>query len=190
MNRDDLSNYLVHWTKGSDEEAFENLLSICFDSFLYGGERGVFGGDKCICFTEAPAEKFHSSVIGQFKPFGIQVTKKWAFKMGGRPVIYQPRSDLHKLDMSIRWRHVDFDICNGSQYRNYTWQREWRIKSDKLELPLPLTVIVPNKQWCNKLIDAFYGENLRRGCEDNMDLGYFYTYRPVLKDEFTVLWLE
>ncbi|WP_125289136.1 hypothetical protein [Erwinia sp. 198] len=191
MNRDDISEYLVHWTKGNNyEDAFRGLISICLDGALKGGGRGVFGGEKCVCFTEAPAEKFHGKVIGHFKPFGIQVEKRWAFERGGRPVIYQPREDLEKLHKSIHWKHVDFSYGNSPQSRNYTWQREWRVKEDLLNLPSQPTIIVPDKEWCNKLIAEFSNENLIRGCEENMDMGYYYTYNPVLGNEYTILWLE
>lgn len=191
MNRDDLSQYLVHWTKGDDyEEAFRSLLSICLDGAIKGGDRGVFGGGKCVCFTEAPASKFHGEVIGHFKPFGIQIQKRWAFECGARPVIYQPREDLAKLDKSIRWKHVDFSYGNGLESRNYTWQREWRIKKDVLNLPPDPTIIVPDEEWCKRLITEFSSENIMRGCEENMDLGYYYTYKPVLKDRYSILWLE
>lgn len=171
------------------QEAYESLLSICKDSILYGGSRGVCGGANCICFTETPKETFHENVVGQFKPFGIEVEKAWLFEQGGRPVIYQPRDELQYLAPSIHWRHVDFSIGHSEQYRNYTWQREWRIQKDELHLPSNPAVIVPNEEWANKLQEDIISENMWRGCEENMDLGYYYTYRPVLQGEFMIFWL-
>lgn len=191
MNRSDLSPSLVHWTKGSCfEEALESLISICIDEQIFGGTRGIADGSRCVCFTESPVDKFHEKVIGEFKPFGIQVTKEWLFGLGGRPVIYQPRYDLKKLDPSIRWRHVDFSLKNNSYRRNYTWQREWRIQRDSLWLPEQTVIVVPTREYGNRLIQAFDSEDSWRGCQENIDLGYFYTYNPVQARHYQVLYLD
>ena len=190
MVRNDLSEDLVHWTKGTYDEAYEALLSICFDGYIRGGNRGVFTKENCVCFTETPTETFHSKTIGNLKPFGVRVSKRWAFSEGALPVIYQPASHIENLADGIKWRHVDFSIDDSEQRRNYTWQREWRIKVNYLYLPKDLTLIVPNKLWAEKLMSDINEENILRGCEDNMDLGYFYTHRPVLSSGFTILWLD
>jgi hypothetical protein len=75
MTRDDISKYLIHWTKGdSYEEAFEILRSIVFEMRIIGSGKYIKGSYYCVCFTEAPVEKFHQ-VIGKYKPFGIRVSK-------------------------------------------------------------------------------------------------------------------
>ncbi|WP_131825775.1 hypothetical protein, partial [Chromobacterium violaceum] len=170
MQREDLSQYLIHWTKGqSYEEAYNALLNICFDGVIHGGTRGVTGGESVICFTETPAKIFHSNTIGEFKPFGIQFKKIEIFKKGGLPVIYQPNSDLKYLDPSIHWRHVEFSIGSNGKNRNFTWQREWRVKTKFLKIESPATIIVPDREWVERIVNDFSSEYLKRGQEDNYD---------------------
>ena len=78
------------------------------------------------------------------------ISKKWLFSKGGRPVIYQPTSDYDNLPTGLKYLHQIYDPVKGI---DYTWEREWRIRSDYLELdPSETTVIVPNRFWENKTL--------------------------------------
>ena len=57
MQRDDLSNKLIHFTKGTDQEAADIFLKIINESRLLGGKGFIKGGYSCICFTESPVAK-------------------------------------------------------------------------------------------------------------------------------------
>lgn len=94
--RKDHTDYVIHWTKGSMDEAFESLVSIAIDEQIIGSSSRITSGDKCICFSEAPQNFFHERE-GQFKPFGIRLSKKWLFSLGGRPVIYQAADEFDLL---------------------------------------------------------------------------------------------
>jgi hypothetical protein len=48
----------------------------------------------------------HEPVSDQF---GLMFEKNWIFDRGGRPVIYQPESELDLLPENLRWRDVRFE---------------------------------------------------------------------------------
>lgn len=130
--RTDVSDWLVHFTKGDDIEAAERIRNILTENRLKGA-----GDPPVVCFSEAPIQEF-SKLFSLFKryrkprfaPYGILVKKHWLFSKGGRPVIYQPESEKRLLPKEIQYRHVTFDPTS----KDFTWQREWRIQTESLEL--------------------------------------------------------
>src|SRR4030095_5613528 len=96
QEREDVSNYLVHFIKGdSYEETVGTLSSVVLGSQLLGGNGVIKGSSRCVCFSEAPIKSLGQmlmkpSIHGvKYKPFGVILTKKWLFEQGGRPVIYE-----------------------------------------------------------------------------------------------------
>ncbi|HAT4435667.1 TPA: hypothetical protein I9287_002145 [Legionella pneumophila] len=176
MIREDLSTQLFHWVTGEDYyEAMEALLSIIDDNQIYGSNNNIKGSFSCICFTEAPAKYFDFSKT-RYKPFGISIPKTEIFKLGGRPVIYQTDKEYELLGDEIKWRHVRFDPC-GNPSIDFTWEREWRIKAECIDLPdTKTTIAVPNNTWVYGICEEFdsrewlryqyevmgYGEDLAR----------------------------
>ena len=151
MPRDDISKYLVHWTKGASyEEAFNVLRSIVFEQRLLGSNGDIKGGFLCVCFTEAPEDKFHQ-VLNRYKPFGIRVSKEWAFLHGGRPVIYQPNEEYQLLPDQLKWRHMKYEL-GGESPVDFCWEREWRIQTEELYLPPEeVVIILPSSEWADIL---------------------------------------
>jgi hypothetical protein len=152
MIRDDLSDRLVHLTKGATEkEAAERFLSIVRDKALVGGTGIIRGDHRCVCFSEAPISKL-GTILAQpsihnvpYAPFGVMLTKTTPFCAGGRPVIYQPESEFEMLHESQRYRHKDYEP--GKQ-PDFSWEREWRVRVDQLALdPASVTLVVPNRSW-------------------------------------------
>jgi hypothetical protein len=155
--RDDVSDKLVHLTKGTGsdaakhrEEAAAILVNILDQRKLVGGTGFIKGSHKCVCFSEAPIGKLaHILAIKEnekfkYQPYGIIVGKRWLFEKEGRPVIYGPDADYAILPDTMKHRHVRFDL--GKQDIDYTWQREWRIKTDTLQIAPPdVTVVVPDR---------------------------------------------
>ena len=156
MNRDDLSDNLVHLTRGeTDEAAADAFLSILGSTSLSGSSRDIRGGYKCVCFSEAPLPKLahilsvpeHSGV--RYKPFGVMTSKHWLFQKGGRPVIYQPENEFPLLPDELRYRHVRYE----PGHVDHSWEREWRIRSESLTLdPAFVTLVVPSREWGRWLI--------------------------------------
>lgn len=52
VNRIDISEFLVHFTKGDD--AANNFQAILNGAKLLGGTGYIKGRHRCVCFTEAP----------------------------------------------------------------------------------------------------------------------------------------
>ena len=60
MPRIDLSDSLIHWTKGEDyQSAFDVLLAIIYENRLLAGCGDIKGQYYCVCFTETPKDVFH-----------------------------------------------------------------------------------------------------------------------------------
>lgn len=170
--RDDLSNKLVHLTKGVNEdaskhreEAILNLRSILKEKRLRGGTGFIKGGYKCACFSEAPIGKLSHLLAekdqGRFKyqPYGVMVDKIWLFKKGGRPAIYEPDADFYKLPEEMRYRHVRFWLDDNYKV-DHTWEREWRIHTDELQFtPKDVTVVVPDRLAKDALSKHFSDDN-------------------------------
>lgn len=155
MIRDDLSKQLFHWVSGEHySDAMDALLSIIDVNQIYGSNQNIKGDFTCICFTETPAKHFDFSKT-RYKPFGIGIPKTEIFKLGGRPVIYQPNDEYELLSDEIKWRHVRFDLC-GNHPIDFTWEREWRLRGEYIDLPDTKTVIVvPDDNWLNALCQEF-----------------------------------
>ncbi len=171
MARDDISKYLVHWTKGNNyREAFDTLRAIVFESRLLGGTSHIKGKYACICFTEAPENKFHL-IEGRYKPFGVRISKEWLFSQGGRPVIYQSESEYELLPKELKWRHVRYEPNNVLPI-DFTWEREWRIKTNELFLPSERVVIIlPHKSWGVALEEEQYHNEFHRIWADSVAYG-------------------
>jgi hypothetical protein len=149
--RPDLSDYLVHWTRGaSDEEAFARLGAIVRDGYILGGCEHRKGHITSVCFTEAPTEHFQKAK-GRYSFFGVRVSKRWAFARGARPVIYQRDSEFELLPDSLRWRHVRYEPDADPAF-DFTWEREWRVPVEKLGLEASdFSILLPHADWLENL---------------------------------------
>lgn len=177
--RRDLGNLLFHFARKPGKEGIvegegdefptwmHNRASAVLDKILKEGKlRGsaykIRGGHKCVCFTESPITELNAtfSMVSiandpsqhtRYEPYGIAVKKDWLLSKGGRPVIYQPDKEYDLLPEELRYRHVRYDPADGI---DFTWEREWRIKTDELILePEKTLVIVPT---ANEAFDIMY----------------------------------
>ena len=153
--RPDLTDKLVHFTKGADtESAYETLVKIIGERVLLGGNTAIRRGYRCVCFTEAPLPALREGLddafsSGRYAPFGILIQKTWLFEHGGRPVIYQTDEEFLRLPEDLRWRHVRYE----PPHIDFTWEREWRLRSDGLALePASAALVVPNRDWAERLV--------------------------------------
>lgn len=162
MNRDDLSNSLIHLTKGETiNEALTIFRKIISEKRLLGGTGDIRGRYKCVCFSESPiatlSRIFANSQVHNFRyrPYGVLVTKVWLFEAGGRPVIYQPEKEFDLLSDELKYRHVRYE---PNRDIDFTWEREWRIRVDEISLnPNTCTLVVPNRQ-CEKVLRDEHNE--------------------------------
>ena len=152
MIRGDLSNRLIHLTKGADiNDSVTNFINIIREGRLIGGNGHVRGRYNCVCFSEAPISTLsqvlaNPSVHGmRYAPLGIMVDKSWLFDQGGRPVIYQPDDEYDLLPEKLKFRHVRYE---PNRAIDHTWEREWRICTNELFLdPAQVTLVVPTREW-------------------------------------------
>ncbi len=148
--RRDIGNLLFHWTRSiNGNSAFNILKKIIYEGELLGNDYLIRGGTKCVCFTESPITELASlfklysetDERKRFEPYGIAVRKEWLYSKGGRPVVYQSEQEYQQLPELLKWKHVRFE----PNLSDFTWEREWRIKTDKLELdPKQTLLVVPS----------------------------------------------
>jgi hypothetical protein len=178
--RRDVGNLLFHFTRKPAGESVEvrfgqgsamsmsSSASAVLRKILYEGAlTGTSGwshGQTCVCFTEAPIQEFNSvfSLVEiaasekerpRYEPYGIGVSKKWLFAQGGRPVIYDQPNAFESIPEELRFRFVPYDPGRGV---DFTWEREWRIKTDCLRLdPRETLVIVPTSDEAFELVYEF-----------------------------------
>ncbi len=163
MIRGDLSNRLIHLTKGETrQDAVDRFIKIMKSGRLNGGNGFIRGGYNCVCFSEAPISVLSQMLARpmsngvRYAPFGVMVNKSWLFTKGGRPVIYQAHDEYELLPDMLKCRHVKFEPNYGV---DYSWEREWRIKVDELKLdPKATTFIVPKRECADKIRNEHFEE--------------------------------
>lgn len=153
--RPDMSDKLVHFTSGVDEnDAYDRLTTIVEEHKLLGSGAKIKGGYECVCFSEAPLNSLQHGLVNptaysRYTPFGIIVDKRWLFERGGRPVIYQSDAEYHTLPEPLRWLHMRYDPGTV----DFTWEREWRIQTRELQFePNQAGIVVPTHQWAERLL--------------------------------------
>ena len=126
-NRNDLSPYLFHFTKG--EDAYDKLTNILNQLKLTSSTHDY------ICFTETPITHFRENLLYMnsfYKPmlsfYGIGFRRDLLIKdFGAKSVIYGDKKDeanLKKIDMD--WRFEKLNVLT----HDFTWLREWRIRHE------------------------------------------------------------
>ena len=126
-NRNDLSPYLFHFTKG--EDAYDKLVNILNQLKLISNTHDY------ICFTETPITHFRKNLLYMnrfYKPmlsfYGIGFRRDLLIKnFGAKSVIYGDEMDeanLKKVDMD--WRFEELNVLT----HDFTWLREWRIRHE------------------------------------------------------------
>ena len=180
MNRIDLSNRLIHLTRGETPEAAGGVFDkIVQQGMLIGGTGYIRGGFQCVCFSEAPLSALAQVLAAntphgmRYAPFGVVVEKAWLFKKGGRPVIYQTHSEYELLHDAQKYRHVRYEPHLDC---DHTWEREWRIRIDALQLnPYKTTFIVPTRKW----VDKYQMQHVEQQLIDNHDSSMLTLQPPV-----------
>ena len=173
MSRNDMSDFLIHFTKGDSwKAAFACLQKITTEQALLGGGSMIRGGYPCVCFSEAPLAALKNGLINpgyysQYSPFGILVQKRWLFQRGGRPVIYQPEAEFAALPESHRWRHMRYE----PPVIDFSWEREWRINCASLTFDCTTaSIVVPDDVWAQHMVQQHEHEQEYRVMQYSMIL--------------------
>lgn len=166
--RPDLTPYLIHLTKNTkaddDYSAFDNLVSILKNGKIWGSTGAGFikGPNKATCFMDVPfiSLKYILNKDNckpdnpRYEPYGIFVTKKYAYRQGVRPVLYLSNEEIIDLKIPVKelWRAVRFEASDDG-WISWIHEREWRFKGD-FKLPTnPIGVLVKNTKKAKKLQD-------------------------------------
>lgn len=143
----------VEWGKNTiamSNHASSVLRKIAIEGRLQGSSTWIRGGYNCVCFTESPISELAATLSlskiaaddkqrPRYEPYGVAVKKEWLYNRGGRPVIYESDLEFETLDEEHKYRHVRYEPENGI---DHTWEREWRIQTDKLILEPEYTLFV------------------------------------------------
>jgi len=162
--RPDLTPYLIHLTKNTkaedDNSAFENLVSILKTGKIRGTKTLIKGQNRATCFMDVPfySLKFILNIENtnteepRYEPFGVFVTKKYAYRRGCRPVLYLANKEVRHLRIpdSELWRVVRFEVSNEG-WISWLHEREWRVKGDFALPSKPLGVLVFKPHYAEKL---------------------------------------
>lgn len=137
-SREDLSDYLFHFTKG--KYAFETLKIILNEGILKDvNKRGY------LCFTEAPVtalfnmfQIFERCKNPMYAPYGIGIKKNLLYNDGCRPVIYGTIEDFGTFPKHLYWRCEEYK----PDEKDYSWLREWRLKIKEFKLPIEDCIVI------------------------------------------------
>ncbi len=164
FERPDLTPYLIHLTKNTNgKDAFDNLINILRTGKIHGSSTAsgyIKGPNRAACFMDVPFmalkyilnEDNADPEAPKYEPFGVFVTKKYAYNQGCRPVLYL--SDQELMDLQIPrgewWRVVRFEVGDEG-WISWIHEREWRIKGD-FSLPTgPIGVLVKSPKYVEPL---------------------------------------
>ncbi len=148
--RPDITDYLIHWTRGIYETGQRIsplivLMSIIECGFLKpsfaprnritvgGRDNTIKGTQPAVCFTEQPLDSFIKScdnLSNRYHPYAIAVRKDRLFEYGGRPVSYGDENLLNKLPDEYKYLWVHYQPIPSEGIHGYpldwTHEREWR----------------------------------------------------------------
>ena len=173
-NRSDITSLLTHLTKPtsdtkglSEDEinklATENLIKILQDGVIYGSttEKGfIVGQTPAVCFQDVPIYGLIENIEHELQRrrnnpneryrycgVGLGFNKRYIFKLGGRPVIYEKTETAKKiLPKDEYWRVVNFDIDLSKNFLiDWTHEREWRLPNEFRFKPFETHVLLYNK---------------------------------------------
>jgi len=88
----------------------------------------------------------------RYEPYGIVVTKKYAYKTGCRPVLYLSDKETRNLGIprDDLWRVVRFEVTDQG-WISWLHEREWRCRGSFEVPPNPLVALVKNMSEVAKL---------------------------------------
>ncbi len=153
-HRTDISMGLVHLTKGDRElSSLAVLMKILEEKTILGSTNKIVGGhprgficgsDPVVCFQDVPLHSLSENIFWEqqlhdktpeapirYAPFGLRFDKRYVFRNGGRPVIYEDTNIAKNfLPENEYWRIVKLDLDSDDNIVDWTHEREWRIKGD------------------------------------------------------------
>jgi hypothetical protein len=147
---DDMSNYVVHFTRGGGgRNDYETMMSIYASRILKAGRRFGIGKEKApvgicqeaVCFSEIPPGQWQRLAEQRETKYGLAFTKQFIRSRGGGPIWYVWKGTLHwrtLQDMMTSaagdagasiWKltpMIDAPGDYGETEYYFDWEREWR----------------------------------------------------------------
>src|ERR1700691_6074732 len=157
------ASMLLHFTRaGKTESALDNLVAILRAGVIRSSTRMVREGRAVVCLFDVPTRDLRMLLDRRnrrrYEPFGIAIEKRYAFRMGARPVIYMPwREAESQLAPGERWRVVALELDREVPI-DWSYEREWRLAGD-LVLPAGCAVaLVESWRDADEIYDRFQGQ--------------------------------
>lgn len=191
ISRSDITSVVSHLTKPTcdtkgltedkiNELATENLIKILQDGVIHGStaEKGfIVGQIPAVCFQDVPIYSLIQNVEHELQRrrnnpneryrycgVGLAFNKRFIFKLGGRPVIYE-KTEIGKklLQKNEYWRLVNFDIDFGKENLiDWTHEREWRLPNQLEFQPKHVHILLYDKDCWDFLIENCSKEILKQ----------------------------
>src|SRR6202171_241072 len=126
---------LTHFTRAAKtESALDNLVTILREGVIRGSTRMVREKRSVVCLFEVPIRDLRVLLDPRsrrrYQPYGIAIEKRYAFRMGARPVIYMPWREAERLlAPGERWRVVSLELERDAT-TDWSFEREWRRAGD------------------------------------------------------------
>jgi hypothetical protein len=151
---------LFHFTRASrDATALDNLIAILRGGMIRGGVRMVRNKHPVGCFFDVRWDELREYLAHRnrrrYEPFGIALDKRYAFRMGARPVIYLPSKEARRiLPEDEMWRVVSLDM-NRNPPIDWSFEREWRVAGDLRLEPRKSVALVASWRDAEEVFDRF-----------------------------------
>lgn len=165
FERPDLSPFVIHLTKRSPgKSAFDTLVEILQSGKIVGSTTVsgyIKGSTPAACFMDVPLGSLKyvlkkaqtKTGFPRYEPYGILISKSWAYEEGARPVLYLSEDEqTSKLKVPTKelWRVVRFEGVADSTI-GWLHEREWRAKGNFQLPPTMLAVLVKSPAEAQKL---------------------------------------
>jgi hypothetical protein len=195
----DLSDFVVHFTKGGDAQGYSTVMSILWQRRLlrgpnpFGAARDVpelAESQRVVCFSEVPLGFLDRIVERRKSKFGLAFRRRFLLDQGGAPVWYlehdttqqvafvRTMQDARRRGIDLAdpiWAlspFVDFPSGPSSPYRyDFRWEREWRVAADVAFSEDDVAFLfIPEDR--HESATSFF----RDAVEENLGPGYFCPY--------------
>jgi len=166
---------LTHFTRAArTSSALDNLLAILHGGVIRGSSRMIRDKRRVVCLFDAPLAELKRLLDRRnrrrYEPFGIALDKRYAFRMGARPVIYMPLREAEEIVAARElWRVVSIDM-NRTPPIDWSFEREWRLAGDLPIEPGSAVALVETWRDADEVFDHFGGHPPCRGVIPMSDL--------------------
>lgn len=153
---------LTHFTRAArTSSALDKLVAILREGVIRGSSRMIRGKRQVVCLFDAPLVELNRLLDRRnrrrYEPFGIALDKRYAFRMGARPVVYMPWIEAERmLAAGELWRVVTIDMQSAPPV-DWGFEREWRLAGDLVIEPRHAVALVDTWRDAEEVFDRFDG---------------------------------